>query len=76
MPKASVFKNNQTQAVRIPKSIAFSEDVKTVEIVRVGRSLLISPEDGSWESFFEGPKVDDDFLTERNQPNMQEREQF
>tara|TARA_R110002073_G_scaffold281518_1_gene445758 strand:+ start:1615 stop:1845 length:231 start_codon:yes stop_codon:yes gene_type:complete len=76
MPKASIFKNNQTQAVRIPKSIAFPDDVKTVEIVRMGNSLLISPEDSAWESFFAGPKADDDFLDERQQPKMQKREEL
>ena len=58
MPKASIFDNNQTQ------------------VVRVGKSLLIRPEDCSWESFFEGLKADDDFLSDRNQPSMQELEQF
>jgi antitoxin VapB len=76
MPKASIFKNNQTQAVRIPKSLAFDETVKSVEIHREGNSLIITPADASWDQFFAGPKVDDDFLTERSQPAMQEREAF
>ncbi len=74
MTKASVFKNNKTQAIRLPKDVALPDDVKRVEIVKVGQSRLISPEGALWDSFFDGPPATDDFLSERNQPAQQFRE--
>ena len=76
MTKASLFKNNQSQAVRIPKSVAFPDGVKAVEVRRVGNSLVLTPENSSWDSFFAGPATDGDFMTERAQPKMQVRDEF
>lgn len=38
-----LFKSNQTQAVRLPKNVAFPDGVREVEIVVVGNSRVISP---------------------------------
>jgi antitoxin VapB len=41
--KTTVFKNNRTQDVRIPKALAFPEGTKEVEIVRHGDGVLVRP---------------------------------
>lgn len=35
------FKSNRSQAVRLPKDIAFPESVKDVEIIAVGNKRII-----------------------------------
>lgn len=71
---ASVFKLNKSQAVRIPQPIKFPDDVKTVEVIKVGNARLLTPVGDSWESWFNGEGVSDDFMNEREQLADQERE--
>jgi antitoxin VapB len=40
MEKASVFKSNRSQAVRLPKSVALPDDVKRVDVVAVGNKMV------------------------------------
>lgn len=74
--KSKVFKSNRSQAVRIPKAVAFPEGVDEVEIVKVGNSLTITPAGKRWSELFDrGPMVSDDFMNEREQPeDFDERE--
>lgn len=68
--KTKVFKSNKTQAVRLPKAVAFPEDVTEVEIIVEGDTRIIRPVAKSmdWHTYFNGmPKVSDDFMTERDQ---------
>jgi len=74
MTKASIFSNNKTQAVRLPKDVALPESVKRVDIIKLGSARLITPAGSSWDSFFEGPLVTEDFITDRAQPAMQKRD--
>ena len=76
MEKASVFKTNKTQAIRLPKSVALPDSVKQVDIVVLGRSRLITPSGESWDEWFAGDGVSDDFMNERDQPEEQERYAF
>jgi len=76
MEQGSVFLINRTQAVRLPKAVALPEDVKRVDIVAVGRARIIVPAGQSWDSWFEGEGVTDDFMSQREQPADQEREEF
>lgn len=69
-----LFKSNKTQAVRLPKAVAFDESVTEVEIVAVGQARIITPAGKSWDAWFDGPRVSDDFMPEREQPGDQERE--
>ena len=55
MTRSTVFTTNRSQAVRLPKPVALPEGVRHVEIVKFGRSRLISPEGQSWDAFFGGP---------------------
>ena len=74
--RASIFTNNRTQAVRLPKNVAFPASVKKVRITKQGGSRLITPEKDSWKSFFESETASDDFMNNRHQPILQEREDF
>jgi antitoxin VapB len=78
MPTTTViFKSNQTQAVRLPKDVAFPEGVHEVEITKVGNSRVISPVCHRWETFFARPsRLTDDFLTDRDQGNFEVRDQL
>ena len=74
MTQSSVFKSNKSQAVRLPKAVAFPDHVKRVDIIRQGSGRLIVPAGESWDAFFAGPRLDEDFLSPRNQPAPQERD--
>jgi len=74
--KTRIFKSNRSQAVRLPKEVAFSESVKNVEITAIGNKRIISPAGQSWDEWFEGPGVSSDFLANREQPEDQHRETF
>lgn len=55
---ATVFKSNRSQAVRLPKAVAFPDGVKELRVVRQGRALLLAPVDALWDDFFARPGVD------------------
>lgn len=76
MEQGAVFQSNRSQAVRLPKAVALPEDVKRVDIIALGRTRIIAPAGEIWDSWFEGPAATVDFMTEREQPDMQEREAF
>lgn len=71
--QTKIFKSNRSQAVRLPKEIAFPESVQTVEITAIGNQRIISPAGQSWDDWFDAPGVSNDFMTERMQPEDQER---
>ena len=73
---STLFILNKSQAIRIPKKIAFPNDVETVRVVRLGNSIILTPTNESWNSWFEGPGVSEDYMTHREQPQDQEREDF
>jgi antitoxin VapB len=73
MTQSTVFKTNKTQAVRLPKALAFPDHVKKVKITPHGNGLLIEPIKDSWEDFMKSAGIGDDF--ERlPQPSVQIRE--
>lgn len=77
MTSSTVFTSNRSQAVRLPKAVAFPEDVHQVEILKIGRSRVIVPKGERWDDLFlNGPRASDDFLRERVQPAAEERESF
>jgi antitoxin VapB len=76
MARSTVFTTNRSQAVRLPKPVALPPGVRQVEVTKLGRSRLISPADQSWDAFFDGPGVSEDFMAERPQPAVGEREPF
>lgn len=74
MERASIFKSNKSQAVRLPKPVALPDSVKKVDIIPLGRARLIVPAGDAWDSWFEGEGVTDDFMGEREQPLGQQRD--
>lgn len=75
MTSSTVFHNNRTQAIRLPKAVAFPDTVKTVEIRVVGNARIITPANTSWEEWFRnGCTATDDFMADRDQPADQERQ--
>ncbi|WP_342358515.1 type II toxin-antitoxin system VapB family antitoxin [Terrarubrum flagellatum] len=75
MARSTVFKSNRSQAVRLPKAVAFPEGVHEVEIIAIGANRLISPVGHRWDDFFRPEnRMSDDFMTERVDPPPQERE--
>lgn len=75
--RSTVFTSNRSQAVRLPKPVAFPEDVHQVDILKVGRSRVIVPQGKRWDDLFQnGPRVSEDFMAEREQPVAEEREPF
>jgi antitoxin VapB len=71
--KSTIFKTNRSQAVRLPKEVAFPEGVKAVQISVVGNSRIITPAGSSWKEWFENG-LRADFMSDREQPEDQERE--
>jgi len=68
MGKAKLFKNGNSQAVRLPK--AFRIPGNEVKIFKKGNQIVIEPIETTWDSLLE-------FLKDgRNQPSMQKRESF
>ena len=73
MNRTTLFQSNRSQAVRLPKDVAFPEGVRSVAILREGKRRVIVPSDAVWDDFFDAPGVD---LGDRNQPEVQGREEF
>jgi len=74
---AKVFQNGRSQAIRIPKD--FRVDTREVYIEKVGDTLLIRPKPQSkWGEFFALLDQTDtsDFLSDRLQPPLDQREFF
>ena len=74
MERGSVFMNNKTQAIRLPKSLRLPDGTKTVDIVRRGRAWVMVPSDQSWAQWFEESEGSPDFREVRAQPAYRERE--
>ncbi len=71
MTRTTLFQSNRSQAVRLPKDVAFPEGVKDVAILRDGARRVIVPANAIWDDFFAAAGID---LPEREQPPMQQRE--
>ena len=77
MTSSTVFTSNRSQAVRLPKAVAFAADVHRVDILKIGRTRVIVPTGQRWEDLFQdGPRLSEDFLTGREQPPVETRELF
>jgi antitoxin VapB len=71
MTRTTLFQSNKTQAVRLPKDVAFPAGVREVAILRDGARRVIVPANALWDDFFASPGV---ALGDREQPEIQERE--
>ncbi|BFQ93518.1 type II toxin-antitoxin system VapB family antitoxin [Gallibacterium anatis] len=74
---ATVFMNNKSQAIRIPKAAELPNTTKSVNIIIQGDMRIITPLNNVWDSWFnDSNSVSDDFMLSREQPQMQEREEL
>ena len=71
MTRTTLFRSNRSQAVRLPRDVAFPPDVAAVTILRDGPRRVIVPTDSLWDDFFAEPGID---LGERDQPAAQTRD--
>lgn len=71
MTRTTVFRSNRSQAVRLPKDVAFPEGVKEVAVLRDGKRRVIVPADAVWDDFFDASGVD---LGPRHQPPTRTRD--
>lgn len=69
-----VFITHRSQAVRLPKAVAFPDSIREVDIIAIGNTRIITPSGCRWDSWFDGPGVSDDFMADREQPVPQERD--
>ncbi len=71
MTRTTLFLTNRSQAVRLPKEVAFPPGVREVRILRDGARRIVVPVDAVWDDFFDSPGID---LPGRDQPEAQRRE--
>jgi antitoxin VapB len=73
MERAKLFKNGQSQAVRLPKKLRFAG--REVYAKKVGKAVVLLPIDDPWQPMREGLALfSDDYLDERPVQLPQERE--
>lgn len=73
METAKVFENGRSQAVRLPKKFRFTADEVVVQ--RLGSSLVLTPKDKLWESFFSGINgFTEDFMSDGRSDTPVERD--
>ena len=73
MKTAKLFKNGDSQAVRLPREFRFSGS--EVLIKRTGNAVVLLPKTKSWETLLSSlDQFSDDFMDERDQPGLQKRE--
>jgi antitoxin VapB len=73
MKTAKIFKNGQSQAVRLP--MEFRIDGSEVYIKKMGNAIVLIPmQNNPWDSLIEGiSQFSDDFMPRRTQPPTQDR---
>ena len=70
---AKVFRNNRSQAVRLPKEFQFA--TTEVYIRREGSDIVLSPRPASWGEYLAtAPVAPDDFMDGVESVPVQERE--
>ena len=75
METAKIFQNGRSQAVRLPKEFRFKG--KEVFIRKEGSNIILSEKPDSWEDFFlSGNKPTTDFMHDREELDLEERDIF
>ena len=75
MNRAKIFKNGDSQAIRLPKEFRFKG--KEVYIRKEGNNVIISPIDDSVDRLWKTiNSLSDDFKIERNQPKIFEKREL
>ncbi len=73
MTSTTLFQTNRSQAVRLPKDVAFPAHVREVTILKEGMRRVITPANAVWDDFFASAGAD---IADRDQPPAQERDSF
>lgn len=72
MKSAKLFKNGDSQAVRLPKEFRFKG--KEVLLRRMGNAVVLLPKTKSWETLIDSlAKFPPDFMGDREQPHKTDR---
>jgi antitoxin VapB len=72
MKTAKLFKNGQSQAVRLPKEFRMSGD--EVYIKKQGEAIILLPKENSWDPLISSLNhFTKDFRIERNQPDEDQK---
>jgi antitoxin VapB len=71
MTRTTLFQTNRSQAVRLPKEVAFPASVREVVILKDGARRVIVPANAVWDDFFDSLGID---LGEPEQLPFPERE--
>ena len=71
--RTTLFLSNRSQAVRLPRAVAFGEGVREVVVTQDGPRRIIAPADSAWDDFFDAPGID---LGTRRQPAAEDRDGF
>jgi antitoxin VapB len=72
---AKLTTDGTNQVVILPEDFQLSGT--EVYIKKVGNAIILISKDNPWQSLFESlDQFSDDFMTDRNQPVMQTRENF
>lgn len=68
-------KKSGSQIIQIPEGLKIEDD--KVYLKKVGNSIYVIPFHNPWDSLIDSTELfTNDFLDEREQPNLQERELF
>ena len=75
METAKLFKNGKSQAVRLPKAFRIKGD--EVFVTKIGDAVVLFPHSKKWDSLLNSlDKFSDDFMNERKQPELENREEL
>ncbi len=74
MAIGTIFLNNRTQAVRLPKAVACPPGVQKVEVEVVGDTRVLRPVPGSFAEWYAQLTPHPDFLPDRDQGEWDERD--
>ncbi|MFP4332924.1 MAG: antitoxin [Campylobacterales bacterium] len=75
---AKIFKNGQSQAIRLPKEFRF-ENQEEVFIKKVGDGVMLLPKSDKsvWDHMFDSlDEFSDDFMSQRVQPEQSREDMF
>ena len=73
MHTAKIFKNGKSQAIRLPKEYRLEGD--EVYVNKVGGTVILFAKEDPWKPFFESlGRFSEDFMTERKQPAVEQRD--
>ncbi|GAB2816051.1 type II toxin-antitoxin system antitoxin VapB [Alpinimonas psychrophila] len=68
MVSSKLFFNNTTQAVRLPKDVAFPSNVAEVDIILQGDARILVPKGTGWQWWAQhGPRLPEDFNLHREE---------